>query len=278
MIKRNCILLFFILGCISSSFSQDFLNVKHKFPEINVIDTARYRIYYKHFMEDKNATRDKDINKETCLLVGDKVSLYKETAGCLLDSLNYSPELRNASITGMDFLNKCISLNAGPAPGLYRFHEENDSILEEGIHTNYFNYYRDAAPEIDWSIGEETKEIEGIPCRIATTRLHGRDWTAWFAESIPVFEGPWKLTGLPGLIIEAYDGNREHEFELISFSPCNVPIIDYVEKGDELTRKQMIKERIRDAKSKNVHLSQISPDSKPTGAEPVPFLNFIEKE
>ncbi len=278
MTKRHYILFFFVLGFISSSFSQDFLNVKHKFPEVNVIDTARYRIYYKHFMEDKNATINKEVNKETCLLVGDKVSLYKDTSGCLLDSLNSNIELRNASITGMDFLNKCVSLNAGPAPGLYRFHEKNDSILEEGILTINFNYYRDAAPEINWNIGEERKEIEGIPCRIATTHLYGRDWTAWFAESIPVFEGPWKLTGLPGLIIEAYDNNREHEFELISFSPCSVPIINYVEKGDQLTRKQMIKERIRDAKSKNIHLSQISPDTQSSGAEPVPFLNFIEKE
>jgi hypothetical protein len=33
----------------------------------------------------------------------------------------------------------------------------------------------------------------------------GREYIVWYAPSIAYAEGPWKLGGLPGLILEAYD-------------------------------------------------------------------------
>lgn len=52
-------------------------------------------------------------------------------------------------------------------------------------------------------IADSTKNILGYDCVMATAHYHGRDWTAWFTPDIPLPEGPWKLTGLPGLILEA---------------------------------------------------------------------------
>lgn len=64
----------------------------------------------------------------------------------------------------------------------------------------------------EWEISDETKEILGYQCFKATADYRGRRWTVWFAPEIPVQDGPWKLCGLPGLILEAIDNHREFHF------------------------------------------------------------------
>lgn len=58
---------------------------------------------------------------------------------------------------------------------------------------------------IDWKILNDRKKIGKFNCRKAKGTFRGRDYTVWFTEEIPVSAGPWKLFGLPGLILEAVD-------------------------------------------------------------------------
>lgn len=64
---------------------------------------------------------------------------------------------------------------------------------------------KDDYNELKWEITEEAKEIAGYSCIKANTSFRGRDWVAWFTPQIPLPYGPWKLHGLPGLILEAYE-------------------------------------------------------------------------
>lgn len=68
-------------------------------------------------------------------------------------------------------------------------------------------YYTEPFSEMIWEMGDSTKNVLGYECFNATTSYHGRVWTVWFTPEIPIQDGPWKLRGLPGLILEAITGD-----------------------------------------------------------------------
>jgi GLPGLI family protein len=73
-------------------------------------------------------------------------------------------------------------------------------------------------PEINWKIYNEEKIIANtFVCKKAIGKFRGRLYTVWFTPQIPLSNGPWKLGGLPGLILEAYDEDREVIFNFVSF-------------------------------------------------------------
>ncbi len=63
-----------------------------------------------------------------------------------------------------------------------------------------------------WKLEEDTAGILSYTCRKAVCEFKGRKWTAWYAPEIPISEGPWKLYGLPGLILKAEDEAKHYSF------------------------------------------------------------------
>lgn len=55
----------------------------------------------------------------------------------------------------------------------------------------------------EWTLCEDTTSILGMECKKATTNFRGRYWEVWYTEDIPISQGPWKLCGLPGMILKA---------------------------------------------------------------------------
>lgn len=81
---------------------------------------------------------------------------------------------------------------------------------------------KDITFDWNWHITNKELEILGYKCYFATSEYAGRKWFAWFCPSIPIDCGPWKLYGLPGAILKAYDGEMHYTFDCVEIIKPNV--------------------------------------------------------
>lgn len=122
----------------------------------------------------------------------------------------------------------------------------NSQTIEhhEAILPNRF-FYIEPFPT-DWEIGEGTKEIAGYACQAAHLNFAGREWKVWYTEEIPLPYGPWKLVGLPGLVLAAEDASGEVLFELAEIRHNNgiVPPSVRHETAFEIKRDDFIERHL----------------------------------
>lgn len=69
--------------------------------------------------------------------------------------------------------------------------------------------YSEPIVEKKWQLEEGGTTILGYNCRKASCTFRQRSWNVWYAEDIPISEGPWKLDGLPGMILKAVDTKNQ---------------------------------------------------------------------
>lgn len=87
-------------------------------------------------------------------------------------------------------------------------------------------YYWDTLTEPDWEIRGDTATILNQLCQKATTHFKGRNYSAWFTNTIPYSLGPWQFTGLPGLILRVNDDKSQFVFECtqLAYKPATKPV------------------------------------------------------
>jgi len=108
--------------------------------------------------------------------------------------------------------------------------------------------FKSRLKKFNWTIKEETKTIHNYNCRRATTFFGGRVWEAWFTNQIPISDGPYKFFGLPGLILELYDTQKDYIFTSTGIEKINgnftLPgtMIRTSEDSFERLKKKLIKD------------------------------------
>ncbi|SFN65852.1 GLPGLI family protein [Chryseobacterium oleae] len=75
-------------------------------------------------------------------------------------------------------------------------------------------YYQEDRP-VKWEITDVTELQNGYKAQKALTNFGGRIWTAWFTKDINVSDGPYKFSGLPGLIVKLEDDKGDYKFDLV---------------------------------------------------------------
>lgn len=68
--------------------------------------------------------------------------------------------------------------------------------------------------KFNWKILNDKQKIGEYNTQKATTEFGGRTWTAWFASDIPFQDGPYKFSGLPGLIVKIEDADKNYSWVL----------------------------------------------------------------
>lgn len=96
----------------------------------------------------------------------------------------------------------------------------------------------DPYPATEWEISDTMRSILGYDCQMAVTNLYGRRWVAWFTTEIPVQDGPWKLAGLPGIILAAECEGGQYSFEADGIQQTTRPVTDVYgkEKWEPISR------------------------------------------
>lgn len=97
-------------------------------------------------------------------------------------------------------------------PTIYINYPEGEMTTLDMIIPQWYEV-QGAIPMIDWKMTEDTLTVGGYLCQKAVGKYAGRKWTAWYTEDIATTAGPWKLRGLPGLIMKAVDADNIHAFE-----------------------------------------------------------------
>lgn len=154
-----------------------------------------------------------DVDKETFVLrcgkaAGQYFSINNLRHDSLLSSLD--PSLRRIpleealeEVRHRDDPSKRIPRAPGHGDYLYW----NLSAGKVSVYTSVFGdryVVEEDIPVMDWELEEDSvRTIAGYECHKARTRFRGRDWSVWYTEDIPVSLGPWKLNGLPGIILRA---------------------------------------------------------------------------
>lgn len=121
-----------------------------------------------------------------------------------------------------------------PSPDAVGFDILFDHAAQKDIVTNRIPYtpqvicYEEKEPKMAWKYEpEDTATVMGYHCHAARCSFGGREWKVYYASSIALPYGPWKLNGAKALILRAEDTDGDFLFEAVGLTQKPRPIVRY---------------------------------------------------
>lgn len=174
-------------------------------------DTAWLMVHYKftHVMDTTN--RAYDWKENTVLFVGKSASAYRSYDGLVADQ-QFKKAYAEAVASSPDGHPRGINRSGrGSRSQYFQYPGEQKLFTKDYLMANAY-LIESAMPAINWTISNDTATFGGLHCQKATGHFRGRDYIVWFCPDLPVHTGPWKLNGLPGVIVDAHDTKNEVVF------------------------------------------------------------------
>lgn len=218
--------------------------IEHPLAEIMVSYT-----YHETFVRGSDGVSERDY--EFLLLANTEQSKFYPPISEYLDSLDSTPtgkaqyEQMLSAVMPEVVRTGNYSLVPSKKGHVYVFKNRKESVVSvyDFIGLTEFGYYTEPLAEMQWEVGDSTKNILGYDCIMAHANYHGRQWTVWFTPEIPLSEGPWKLCGLPGLILEASESSGQHSFMVTGIETSNKEMVPIYtpSKYEKLERKELLR-------------------------------------
>ena len=211
--------------------------VSFKVQSQELIDTAMYRAVYEFSYKTNPEQSEYEKSDLMYLDIGQKASKFYSRYEQVRDSIG--DEGLRKGISPFEISEQRRGSAKGTRPIYYTYQKEGKTTVSSNF-LFLFSYYNEIRQMPEWEIGDETKEILGYSCQKAKVNFLGRDWIVYFTPEISINQGPWKLWGLPGLIVEATDENNFFNYTLKAFEELQLAIpIVFVHKtfgGKEYTK------------------------------------------
>jgi GLPGLI family protein len=175
-------------------------------------DTAWLMVHYKFIHVDDTTNRARTYTENMVLFVGKSASAYRSYDGLVADQ-QFKKAYAEAVAGSPDGKPKGINRSGGGSrTQYYQYPAERKLLTKDAVMVNDY-LIEGPMPAINWKISNDTATFGGLHCQKATGHFKGRDYIVWFCPDLPVHTGPWKLNGLPGVIVDAHDTQNEVIFK-----------------------------------------------------------------
>ncbi len=221
--KKIVFSLLLLLGCGFQSHAQFNIAVVNPVTtQADTLDYALFRAQYMLSMRIDTVDLEKNpVTEEMMLEVGPSCSVFHSYTKYLQDSVVQADFANGAS---QEVIMRHMQQYKGGnvTYRLYKNYPTGKTTLLDRIGTSDLRCEEEAEVPA-WTLLPETETILGYTCHKASCRFKGRDYEAWYTPEIPRGEGPWKLTGLPGLILRAEDTRDHYRYECTGIEQYTTP-------------------------------------------------------
>lgn len=193
-----------------------------------------YEIVYNYYYV-KDTLNVEDKRTEKFILYADKInnSYFLPTKLLEIDSL----------LLEVEKTNQLIKLPSSYSKWRVLKRVDSDSFFIDMLGKANHKYLINNDMQFSWNITNEEKEILGYKVVKATAKAYGRLWEAWFTHEIPLDNGPYKFSGLPGLILKINDSQNYFLFDIVSIKSKDNKLVysDKILNAQKIQKKDFIR-------------------------------------